>query len=303
MQKGDARMTERRIATGLTACGLGLLLAGCSSWSYSPPMTGNPVTEPLNLSGVRAQVPPSPQNFNQALTSDYASFATALHEQQDWNDADYFSRKGIAAAAGDRVPPEDNQNWLIPLEVPAGFRTELAQSRQRLVADLDGGGRERAPAVAARAQVSYDCWVERMEQDWRNALDGPCHHQLLAALDQLENRHTAAASQRDYVIYFNFDRAELVPDARRLVQQIAEQARQGGTTRIVPLGKADRAGSDAYNLDLSRRRAEAVRAALVQNGVAPDSIDEQWVGEREPPVPTPPGQREPRNRVVEVTLE
>jgi OOP family OmpA-OmpF porin len=301
-------MTERCLATGLmTACGLGLLLAGCSNWSYSPPVTGNPVTQGVNLSGVRAEVAPAPQNFNQALTSDYASFATSLQqEQHDWKDVDYFSRKGMAASAGERVPPEDNQNWLIPLEVPDGFRTELAQSRQRLVAALDGGGRERAPAVAARAQVSYDCWVERMEDDWRAAADGPCHRQFLAALGQLENRQAATpppTPQRAYQVYFNFDRADLVPDAQLLVQQIAEQAKQEGTTRIVPVGKADLAGTDAYNMDLSRRRAEAVRDALVKDGVPSQRIDEQWVGDRQPPVPTPPGEHEPRNRVVDVMLQ
>jgi OmpA-OmpF porin, OOP family len=70
----------------------------------------------------------------------------------------------------------------------------------------------------------------------------------------------------------------------------------------VLIGKADRAGTDKYNLGLSERRADRVRAALIQDGVPTKRITTRWVGDREPPVPTPPGVREPRNRVVELTL-
>jgi OmpA-OmpF porin, OOP family len=54
---------------------------------------------------------------------------------------------------------------------------------------------------------------------------------------------------------------------------------------------------------LSHRRADAVRAALIADGIAANRIADSWVGFHEPPVPTAPGVREPRNRVVEVTLE
>jgi outer membrane protein OmpA-like peptidoglycan-associated protein len=72
---------------------------------------------------------------------------------------------------------------------------------------------------------------------------------------------------------------------------------------VALVGKADRAGSDAYNMALSKRRADAVKGELARAGVPPARIDERWVGEREPPVPTPEGVREPRNRVVEITLQ
>jgi outer membrane protein OmpA-like peptidoglycan-associated protein len=70
----------------------------------------------------------------------------------------------------------------------------------------------------------------------------------------------------------------------------------------VLVGKADLSGTDAYNLALSKRRADTVRSALVAGGVSADRIEEQWVGMREPPVPTAAGVREPRNRVVEVSF-
>ena len=70
------------------------------------------------------------------------------------------------------------------------------------------------------------------------------------------------------------------------------------------LGKADLAGTDPYNLAPSKRRADAVRSLLIADGIAKgDRVEERWVGERESPVPTADGVREPRNRVVEVTLQ
>ena len=120
----------------LLAAGIGL--AGCSNWSYSPPMRGNPNTYGWNLSSVQKAAPSNPTDFGQALTADYAQLASNLSNQDhDWADSDYFSRKGLAAASGKAVPPENNANWLVPLEVPYKYRTDLADSRTRLVKALD----------------------------------------------------------------------------------------------------------------------------------------------------------------------
>src|SRR5579883_1143249 len=301
------------LAGGLAVMGAGLLLAGCSNWSYQPAMRGNPVMASHNVAEAETKAPKTPSDFPQALASDYASYATSLQgELKDYADADYFARKSEAAGRGKVVPPEDNANWLVPLEVPDKFRTELAQSRARLVCSSDLGGRERLPAVAARAQVSYDCWVERMEDDWKTAINGPCRQQFMAALAQLEGQPVtqppappaaAPAPTREYRVYFEFDKSNLLPEAQQIIQQVANQVKAAPATRVKLIGKADRAGTDKYNLALSHRRASAVRAALQSDGVPAGSIEEQWVGEREPPVPTPDGVREPRNRVVEITLQ
>jgi OOP family OmpA-OmpF porin len=293
-----------------TLWGLVLFLAGCSSWSYDPPMRGNMYLAPYNLGQIGTVTPAKPATFAEGLTSDYASFANTLeYEIKDYADADYFARKGLAAAHGQVVPPERNSNWAIPLEVPEKFRTQLADSRARLVKALDNGGRERMPLVAARAQVSYDCWIERMEDDWQSAIDGACHKQFLAALTQLEGTPQPAAQpaaapvpMREYRVYFEFDRAALLPEAQKILQEVTTLAKREPDLHVRLVGKADRTGSDSYNMTLSRKRADRVRAALIEMGIAAGRIETRWVGEREPPVPTPPGVREPRNRVVEINL-
>jgi OOP family OmpA-OmpF porin len=288
----------------------GVLLAGCSNWSYAPPMHGNFMTERYNIPRVEAGRPPEGGNFIQETAHDYAGLADYLAHhgeiyQGDWVDVDYFSRKGIAAEHGALVPPEDNANWAIPLEEPYHFRTQMAQARVRLVNDLDNGGRDRFPGLAARAQVAYDCWLERTEDDWAKEFDGQCHRDFISSITALEQalngKAVAAPGAHEYNVYFEFDRSNLTPEGKQVVDTVAQAAKAGVSVRLV--GKADLTGTDPYNMALSHRRADTVRAQLRRDGVDNSRIEESWVGFRQPPVPTAPGVREPRNRVVEVTLQ
>jgi outer membrane protein OmpA-like peptidoglycan-associated protein len=106
-----------------------------------------------------------------------------------------------------------------------------------------------------------------------------------------------------YLVFFEFDRADLTPEGRQVVQQAAAAAKANNVVRIEATGHADRAGSDAYNQRLSQRRAETVRAELVRNGIRQNEIAVFAKGEREPLVPTPDGVREPQNRRVEIVFK
>ena len=284
-------------------------LAGCSNWSYSPAMRGNMDTEGFNRGSVNEGAPKAPGNFAQSLGAEYSSLANEVARTPttgasgDWDDADYFSRKGLQAQRGEAVPPENNANWLIPLEGGYGFRTQLADARGRLVKALDDGGRSEKPALAARAQSRYDCWVWEMERDWKTGSNGTCRAEFLAALDEMENPPKSGATvPLEYNVYFEFNKSNLTPEARQAVDNVVGTAQRDSTAKIDLVGKADRAGTDAYNMKLSERRANAVRDALVADGIPADRIGVNWVGEREPPVPTADGVREPRNRVVTITL-
>jgi OmpA-OmpF porin, OOP family len=303
-------VSHRNIVKISIVLGGTVLLAGCSDWSYAPPMHGNFMTEPVNHPKVDAGAPPAGGNFIQETAHDYAGFADYLSHhgaiyEGDWVDVDYFARKGIAAEHGALVPPEDNANWAIPLEQPYGFRTQMAQARVRLVTDLDNGGRDRFPGLAARAQVAYDCWLERTEDDWAKEFDGQCHKDFIATITALEQalngKAVAAPAAHQYNVYFEFDRSNLTPEGRQVVDTAAQAANAGNVT-IHLVGKADLTGTDPYNMSLSHRRADSVRARLRAKGVDNGRIEENWVGERQPPVSTAQGVREPRNRVVEVTL-
>lgn len=107
-------------------------------------------------------------------------------------------------------------------------------------------------------------------------------------------------TSRNYIVFFDFDRYDLTPEAREIIRQAAADAKAGNAIQMDVRGHADRSGSDQYNQRLSARRAEAVRQELARNGVNISAIQTSAVGEREPLVPTRDGVKEPQNRRAEI---
>jgi outer membrane protein OmpA-like peptidoglycan-associated protein len=107
---------------------------------------------------------------------------------------------------------------------------------------------------------------------------------------------------RTFLVFFDFDRYNLTPDARRVVEAAAASFKANGSARIEVSGYTDLAGTQAYNLRLSQRRADTVGHALERDGVPRGEMDVKWFGKEHPRVPTPDGVREPQNRRVEIVM-
>jgi outer membrane protein OmpA-like peptidoglycan-associated protein len=113
----------------------------------------------------------------------------------------------------------------------------------------------------------------------------------------------APALQRSFLVFFDFDRSNITTEADRVIREAAANAKRGSVSRINVTGHADRAGPDAYNMALSLRRADAVKAVLVREGIPANQIAVVGRGEEQPLVPTADGVREPQNRRVEIVLQ
>jgi outer membrane protein OmpA-like peptidoglycan-associated protein len=107
---------------------------------------------------------------------------------------------------------------------------------------------------------------------------------------------------RTYLVFFDWDRADLTARAREIIATAAQASTHVQTTRIEVNGYTDLSGTAAYNLRLSVRRAKSVEAELVRDGVSENEISIHGYGESNPLVPTAPGVREPQNRRVEIIL-
>jgi OmpA-OmpF porin, OOP family len=84
---------------------------------------------------------------------------------------------------------------------------------------------------------------------------------------------------------FAFDRGDLsdvLPGGRADIRDIAAKLRGTRFGHIEVRGYTDRLGSSAYNLQLSQRRADAVKALLVQQGIPADRIDARGLGSQDP---------------------
>lgn len=105
---------------------------------------------------------------------------------------------------------------------------------------------------------------------------------------------------RTYLVFFDWDRADLSTRARQIVVEAAQAIAHVQTTRIEVDGYTDLSGTAAYNQRLSVRRAHAVETELVRDGVSQSEITIHGYGEQHPLVSTAPGVREPQNRRVEI---
>ncbi len=108
--------------------------------------------------------------------------------------------------------------------------------------------------------------------------------------------------QRAFIVFFDFDRADITPEALGIIRQAAQVARSGNVPRITVTGHTDTSGNPRYNQALSERRAAAVRAALTREGVPAAGINTVGRGEASTLVPTGDNVREPQNRRAEIVL-
>lgn len=107
----------------------------------------------------------------------------------------------------------------------------------------------------------------------------------------------------NYIVFFDFDRSAVSPEADRIVAAAAANAQQARATVIEVTGHADRSGSANYNLRLSQRRADSIKQALVAKGIPANEISVTAAGESQPLVATADGVREAQNRRVQVILK
>ena len=112
----------------------------------------------------------------------------------------------------------------------------------------------------------------------------------------------ARTDARTYLVFFDWDRADLTDRARQIIAEAAQATQRVQTTRIEVAGHTDSSGTAQYNQGLSVRRAQNVAAELVRLGVPRAAITVQGLGETQPLVQTAKGVREPQNRRVEIVL-
>ncbi len=258
----------------------------------------------------------------------------ALSEERTWAtdllDGEHFNHKARRAARRSSVMPDEIMDRdLLEADIP-----DLSAGLVRLRTAYDRGGRTIAPELAATAQVSFDCWIEaaegvnpatglRTHSAWRQEDVERCRGQFEKAMSDLEAmtyfrltefRKPAgspaapmpvpqiAAAPEPFTVYFAWDSEAVDGAGNRVIDDAVAAADDLGIVDYTITGHADRSGAEDYNLQLSLRRADAVRFALISRGVKEGGISVAGRGEAEPAVQTADGVREPANRRVEIIL-
>lgn len=243
--------------------------------------------------------------FSRALYDGYLQLSKDEYAEKDMRDSNVFANRARAAAAGGEFEPEAVEARNLPDDAVG----ELTSARARLMAALEGGGRAKAPDDAADAQVMFDCWMQEAEEEIGPDHVEPCRSNFYDAVAKVEAalaEPVAAepmAQPEPLILFFDFDSTAIDADGNAVIDNAVATAERLGLTGFSVTGHADRAGSEDYNIALSLRRADAVKAALEARGIDGVEISVAGRGEAETAVPTADGVRERANRRVEIIIQ
>ncbi|MDH4050532.1 MAG: OmpA family protein [Rubrivivax sp.] len=184
------------------------------------------------------------------------------------------------------------------LLVLAGCATP--QGRVVLLPDPDG----RQTAV----QVSQDGREALLQQPYAGAQltrRGP--QPYASSAQEVQARFGAALAAQplppaDFTLYFVEGKDEFTDASKQVIDGVFAEIARRPVPDVLVIGHTDTVGNDAFNDTLSRQRAEVVRKALIERGIAADKVAAIGRGKREPVVPTGDGVAEPRNRRVEIQV-
>ena len=248
---------------------------------------------------------PTGSAYHRALANEYLQLSDAEAQDYDWADSQHFAQKGLHAAYGHTVEPEQVGDWAIP----EALQPELMTARDELIFQLTEKNRKNKPQATARALASFDCWLEEQEEGWQLDAIKTCKSRFYAAMETIKTPPKPVAPPKDlirstaYMVFFDHNTTAITPEAKDIITKAASDFAQYEDTEILLHGHTDTSGSEQYNMDLSEQRAKAVARALSDAGVKSSRITYFAFGETDLRVPTADNIREPGNRRVEIFLE
>ncbi|MFO7894040.1 MAG: OmpA family protein [Longimicrobiales bacterium] len=125
--------------------------------------------------------------------------------------------------------------------------------------------------------------------------------------DELENATVSRVGEGivvtfDSGILFDFDSSELRDEARRNLEELASSVEDYPRTNVLVIGHTDATGSDAYNQDLSERRAQSAASYVAGQGVTEDRLSTRGMGEDDPVATNETEEGRQLNRRVEIVI-
>ncbi len=231
------------------AISIGLAMAACAS---VPPR--NPALENAHLAVNAAESDPN--------VAKYAALdLQAARTELDAADAAQAARdeKGIAQPA--YLATQTARLAQLKASAKANDARVAAGTAERDQILLSAKAREVDNAVLARDQATQQASALQAEVDALKAK--PTDRGLVLTLGD---------------VLFDTGRAELKPGAARTLDQLVQFLTQHPERRVEIDGYTDSIGSDSFNLDLSQRRADAVKAVLIENGIESTRIVSRGYG-------------------------
>jgi outer membrane protein OmpA-like peptidoglycan-associated protein len=160
----------------------------------------------------------------------------------------------------------------------------IEDERQRLNQEREAILREARLSEAREAQRQAELARQQAEQAHQArqaaAAEITLLQQQLGAMQAQETERGTVLTLNS--VLFETNKATLKPGARQNLYPLVDFLRDHAARQVVIEGHTDSTGPEAYNLDLSQHRAEAVRDFLIQNNIAPTRITARGHGEAYP---------------------
>jgi OOP family OmpA-OmpF porin len=273
-------MSNKQIVFLFTGVSLAALVAGCAgARPASLDRARSSLTQaqqdpavvryaPAQLSEAQAAMTQAENVWNSEGDREEASHLAYLTEQ----------KAGVAVAVARQKAAEDERERLRAqredIRVSARTReAEMARAQAEAATD-------RAVVATTRAQV--------LEQE-------------LAALKAQDTERGLVMTLQEGVL-FEYDKADLKPGAMRSLEPLTTFLREHPDRTLLIEGHTDSTGTDSYNLELSQRRAEAVRSFLTSQGISADRVLARGYGEFYPVTTNTTEAGRQQNRRVEVVI-
>lgn len=251
--------------------------------------------------------PPSAANYKDAInleldTQDYTKWlqknykALTLFEYDemfDYDSAEHFAYKSLAAGRGTILKPDSVSSRVID----SRYQAE-AESMYGFIQDAYSRGKNRDnPKDMARLQVSYDCWLEQIEEDIQPNHILKCKEIFYDAWEKLKDPPPQEIKKFPAVVevYFDTGSSEINSEEMRILQETVTN-QNIAHEKIVIEGYADTVDTSGYNQSLSQRRAEAIKMVIQNADSNITDISISAYGETRLAVPTNDKIAEPRNR-------
>jgi outer membrane protein OmpA-like peptidoglycan-associated protein len=205
----------------------------------------------------------------------------------------------------ERVQEQSQTSAQQASEAAANARAAAQQRDSANQAQLNSEAQAQLARQQAAAEQRKADQATQQAEEYRQERESELQ-QLQQALGQIaETRRTAMGlvmTLDSKSIRFDFDKANIKPEYRDILNRIAGILMTLKGYTVAVYGYTDDIGTQTYNLQLSQRRAEAVRDFLVQAGISPTIMSAKGFGKSDPRVPGDSDQARAANRRVEIGI-
>lgn len=250
--------------------------------------------------------------YSSYLALEYLEYSRSLLSSGDWHNAQYFAKKGLDVASGEKVALESPYYWASAQE---NLEDHIyVQKRYEAVANPEI--KKILPIQIAHLTFLYDCWVSKeLKPVFRKGELGKCKDRFYKLLEEVEYYVDNLGKDKEpktiikqpefsrYLIAFDLGKFNFNDKAnKKFIEVLNEIDDLDGNYKIILVGSADRLGKNLYNENLALKRAKTVESYLVKNGVSRDLIKLVVMGEEFPDIITQDKKQQQYNRTVAVFI-